>query len=118
MKKIEFLYFDGCPSWKEALANLKKVLQEEHIEAELELINVDSPEKAAEVGFFGSPSIQVDGVDMEGRTGDFSYSCRIYEINGRSTGLPDKQYIRERLLGEEKEVVSIDVDACDDSCCH
>jgi len=115
MKKIEFLYFEGCPSYIEALENLKPVLHEENIDAELELINVDSPEKAAQVGFYGSPSIRIDGVDMEGQTGDFGYSCRIYEINGHSTGMPDKEYIREKLLSQEKEVVPSGA-SCD-SCC-
>ena len=115
MNKIEFLYFEGCPSYIEALENLKQVLQEEDVDAVLELINVDSFEKTAKVGFYGSPSIRIDGLDMEGQTGDFSYSCRIYEINGKSTGLPGKDYIREKLLSQEKEVFSSSTNS--NSCC-
>jgi len=98
MKKIEFLYFEGCPSYKKALDNLKAVLAEEKIKAAVELIHVDSPEDAEKFGFYGSPSIRVDGVDLEGKRGEYSYACRIYEIDGLSTGIPTKEYIRGRLF--------------------
>jgi hypothetical protein len=98
MKKIEFLYFEGCPSYKKALENLRAALAEDNIEAEIKLIRVDSPEKAEALGFYGSPSIRVDGVDLEGKRGEYNYSCRIYEIKGQSTGVPTKEYIREKLF--------------------
>lgn len=101
MKKIELLYFEGCPSYKTALENLKAVLADEKIEAELQLINVDSPEKAEMLKFFGSPSIRVNGVDFEGKTGAYRYSCRIFTIDGQLSRVPTKKYIRERLLSNE-----------------
>lgn len=104
MKKIEFLYFEGCPSYNKALENLKAALVEENIEAEVELIHVDSPEEAEKFGFYGSPSIRVDGVDLEGKRGEYSYSCRIYEIDSLSTGIPTKEFIREKL--NEYRIVS------------
>jgi len=104
MKKIEFLYFEGCPSYNKALENLKTVLVEENIEAAVELIHVDSPEDAEKFEFYGSPSIRVNGVDLEGKRGEHSYSCRIYEIDGLSTGIPTKEFIREKL--NEYRIVS------------
>ena len=101
MMKIEFLYFDGYPSYKTALGNLKAVLASEKIEAELELIKVDSPEKAEMLKFFGSPSIRVNGADFEGKTGAYSYSCRIFHIDGQSSRVPTQKYIRERLFSNE-----------------
>lgn len=115
--KIEFLYFEGCPSYKEALANLKAALAEAGVAEEPELVNVGSPEEAAEVGFYGSPSIRVDGEDLEGRTGDPIYSCRIYEIDGKQTGVPGKDYIRDLLLKRpEKKLTGSGNGDC--ACCQ
>ncbi len=115
--KIEFLYFEGCPSYKEALDNLKAALAEAGIDAEVELLNVETPEKAEGLGFYGSPSIRVDGVDLEGRQGDPIYSCRIYEVGGRQTGAPGKDYIRKLLTNRPGEAGKQNKNGgC--SCCH
>ncbi len=108
MKKIEFFYFEGCPSYKKALDHLKEIINEENIEADLELIRVDSPEDAQKVGFQGSPSIKIDGQDMEGKEGGISFTCRIYNIDGALTGIPSKEYIREKILKQEKVKKSLD----------
>jgi hypothetical protein len=98
MKMIEFLYFEGCPSYEETLRNLKEILAEENIDANLNLIAIRSPEESESKGFYGSPSIRIDGIDLEAMTGKYSYSCRIYKIEGQTTGVPTKEYIRKRLL--------------------
>lgn len=102
MMKIEFYYFDGCPSYKKALDHLKEIIDEENINADLKLIRVDSPEDAQKVGFQGSPSIRINGQDMEGRRDSYNFSCRIYNIDGAFTGIPSKDYIRAKLLNHEK----------------
>lgn len=94
---IEFLYFKSCPAHKQAIANLKTALRESRIQATLKLIAVESPERAAEVGFQGSPSIRIDGKDLEGKNDGVSYSCRIYKIGGKMIGVPTKEYISEKL---------------------
>jgi hypothetical protein len=108
MRKIEFLFFDGCPSYKKALYFLKEIIREENIEVELELIKVESPEDAEEVGFHGSPSIKVDGKDLEGKEGGYSFNCRIYNIDGTLTGIPSKEYIRKNLVKQGKVKKSLD----------
>lgn len=95
--KVEFLYFKSCPGHKQALFNLKAVLAESKIKADLQLINVASETQAAKVGFQGSPSIRVNGKDIDGRNEGYSYSCRIYQINGRITPMPTKEFIQEKL---------------------
>ena len=96
--KIEFLYFDGCPSYIKSLENLQEVISEENLIAELALIKIDGPEQAEENKFFGSPSIRINGKDLEGRDGEASFNCRIYTINGQMTGIPSKGFIRENLV--------------------
>jgi hypothetical protein len=97
MKKIELLYFESCPLYKQALENLRAVLAENHIDAEIELINVDSPDKTEGLGFYGSPSIRINGVDLEEKDGKYTYACRMYTINGQQVGVPTIDYIQERL---------------------
>lgn len=96
---ITFLYFDGCPNSAPTLENLKAALAELNLDAVLSVIEVKDPEQAAAVGFLGSPSILVGGRDLETAQPPVgsSFSCRIYEIDGRRTGRLSKEYIKARL---------------------
>jgi len=97
--KISFLYFKGCPNSAPSLENLKSAIADLNLDAELSIIEVKDPQQAAVAGFLGSPSILVEGRDLE--TGQpptgSSFSCRIYEIEGRRTGLLPKHCITSRL---------------------
>ena len=95
--KIELLYFDNCPSYKRALANIKAALKEENLQAELIMIKVESEEKAQRVGFQGSPSVRINGKDLEGRNEGFSFSCRLYRENGKPSTAPSKDVIIAKL---------------------
>jgi hypothetical protein len=95
--KVEFLYFQSCPGHKQALINLKAALQESKINADLVLINVASEAQAAKVGFQGSPSIRVNGKDIDGRNEGHAYGCRIYQIGGKVTPIPTKEFIQAKL---------------------
>ncbi len=97
--KIELLYFDSCPSYKQALANIKAALKEKNLQAEIVLINVKSEEKAEKVGFQGSPSVRINGKDIEGRDEGFSFSCRIYSVNGKTAVAPSKEAIIAKIDG-------------------
>ena len=95
--KVEFLYFNECPAHRQALVNLKAALQESNNQADLTTVDVRSAEQAEKVGFQGSPSIRVNGKDLDGRNDGFSFACRIYNIDGKITPTPTKEFIKERL---------------------
>jgi hypothetical protein len=95
--RIELLYFNSCPSYKQALANIKAALKAKNLQAELKLINVESEEQAEKVGFQGSPSVRINGKDLEGRDEGFSFSCRLYYVNGKPTVAPSKEEIIAKL---------------------
>ncbi len=95
--RVEFLYFQSCPGHRQALLNLKAALRESAVRADLILINVTSPKQAEKVRFQGSPSIRVNGKDLDGRDEGFSYGCRIYQIAGKITPTPTKDFIQERI---------------------
>jgi len=98
--KIELYYFDGCPSWKQALENLERALREEGVAAEVETIRVESEADAQARRFIGSPTIRIDGVDLEGPQADekgYGFGCRVYVYNGRYAPFPSVEQIRAAL---------------------
>jgi len=95
--QVEFLYFKSCPGHKQALINLRAALRESGITTELKLIEVTSEAQAERVGFQGSPSIRVNGKDLDGRDQGHLYGCRIYQIDGKITATPTKDFIERKL---------------------
>lgn len=96
--RIEFLYFEGCPSWGNAYFNLIQVLKEEGIKAEIEMIKVMDGEHAEKVKFLGSPSIRIDGEDIEGKVEEgYAMRCRIYQTPDGLHGWPSKDMIRRAV---------------------
>jgi hypothetical protein len=79
--RIEFLYFTGCPSWKRALEDLREVMEEMGIDDEIEMVEIKTGEDVQRHRFLGSPSIRVNGRDIEERMAndtDYSMRCRVY----------------------------------------
>ena len=95
--KIEVLYFASCPTAKDAITNLKAVLKERNIRADVKLIAVETEEKAEKLGFQGSPSIRVNGKDLEGRDEGYAFSCRMYDDEGKMRPVPSKALISKKL---------------------
>lgn len=94
---IEFLYFDDCPSWISALQNLKNVINTDFPDEKVDLIRVHSIEDARHHNFQGSPSIRIDGRDLEGKDSGYSFNCRLYMEQGKLSGVPSEALIRERI---------------------
>ena len=100
MPKIELLYWDGCPSHPEAGALLEEVLEEKGVDADVELLEVRSDAEAAELRFPGSPTIRIDGrdVDPAGADAPPALTCRIYHFpDGRVSPVPSREQLEEAL---------------------
>lgn len=100
-KKISFQYFDGCPNSTRTLKNIQELLNESNlIDCELEVIEVPNPEQAQELNFQGSPTVLLNGVDIytEQVPDSFSYSCRIFNIEGKKSGVLTKDYLQRKLM--------------------
>lgn len=93
--KVALLYFDGCPNWRQTLEDIQAVLKEYQVSAEVELVKVPSHRKAQRLAFLGSPTVRVDGVDVEPDIPDSGYGleCRIYWVEDRPMGRPPKEWI-------------------------
>lgn len=98
--KIEVLYFDGCPNHKPAVERVTAVLQEEGITTLVLEVYVSDHAAAQALGFLGSPSIRVDGDDVEPTarsSREYAMMCRTYLVKGRPVGLPSHETIRHAL---------------------
>lgn len=103
--KIELLYFAGCPTYKRAEELLKEVLEDIRAEASVEVKKIDSPEQAEAEKFLGSPSIRVNGVDIDPaarESFDFGLKCRIYHTAQGLRGWPDKEMISLAIVSNKR----------------
>ena len=97
---IDVYFWEGCPSHPEALALLREVMEEHGISASVELHEVFTHAEAVELAFPGSPTIRVDGVDIDptGAASPPSLSCRVYRSpNGRVSPVPSREQLEEAL---------------------
>jgi hypothetical protein len=98
--QIELLYWAGCPSHPEARALLDAVLAERGIDAVVDVREVHTDREAADLAFPGSPTIRVDGrdIDPDGAAAPPSLTCRIYRRpDGRVSPLPTREQLEEAL---------------------
>ena len=94
---VELLFWEGCPSHPEALAQLRDILRTEAIGSAVELVEVTSDEQAQRERFPGSPTIRIDGEDIvpPGDGEPFSLTCRVYQTrDGRISAVPDPEDVR------------------------
>jgi hypothetical protein len=97
---VELLWWDGCPSHPQALAQLEGVLREEGLDTTVDLIEVASDEQARRERFPGSPTIRIDGRDIvdPDETEPFSLTCRVYRTrDGKISPVPDPEDVREAV---------------------
>lgn len=103
---IEVLYFDGCPNHERLLVHLPRLLQREGIPASIALINVQDDDQAQHQRFLGSPTIRVNGRDVDpgaaDRT-DYGVKCRIYQTPGGLTGVPPDEWILDALADDKED---------------
>ncbi len=104
-QNIELFYLGGCPSWERALHNLEEALRVEKLNVPVSKVLVQSDEEAQKMRFLGSPTIRIDGVDLEGADADtrpYMLGCRIYPEGDQTIGWPSVEMIR-RVLQREPE---------------
>ena len=89
---VALLYFAGCPSWKVADERLRAIAAERP-DITVRHHRVDTVEEAGRVGFHGSPSILVDGVDVFAGAG-VGLSCLLYQTPDGPAGAPIVEQLR------------------------
>ena len=96
MTTIELIYFDGCPSWEHAWNDLGEILAATRVESAVQLRNIEDVPDVQRRGFGGSPTLRIDGRDLEGYDGPPVYACRRY-LDNQGRGWPDRQHLVNAL---------------------
>ncbi len=98
--RVELLWWRGCPSWRDARAQLAEAMRAAGLDPDsLESRELTTEAAARDEGFAGSPTIRVDGRDVQA-SGDqpAALTCRVYRLrDGRPSPLPDPDDLREAL---------------------
>ncbi|MDQ3587018.1 MAG: DUF2703 domain-containing protein [Actinomycetota bacterium] len=94
------MWWEGCPSHPQALAQLREVLGEEGLDSRrVDVREVPSDETAEREGFVGSPTIRIDGRDIAPTEGEpVGLTCRVYRArDGGVSPIPDREDLRDAL---------------------
>lgn len=118
--KIEILYLMDCPWCVKTKRVVTNIVKEMELDAKIEEILIDSDKKAKKYNFVGSPTIKINGKDIQdtvekGRclpcekkakkdkeTKDFvknecACGCRVYQYKGKTYPYPPKNMIKETI---------------------
>lgn len=98
--KVEVLYFEGCPNHAPAVERVRAVLADEGVMAGILQVEVNDTVKAEALGFLGSPSVRINGTDVEvstGTTPPAGLSCRTYMHGSVREGVPPVEAIRRAI---------------------
>jgi hypothetical protein len=97
--KVEVLYFKGCPNHEPAVEQVRRALASEGIAASVDEVEIVDPMMAQELSFLGSPSVRIDGIDVEPTAREvttYGFGCRTYaDSEGKRSGLPPLELIKE-----------------------
>jgi hypothetical protein len=100
LPRVEVLYFAGCPNYEGVLELIERAAAELALEPQIDLVEVSDAQAAVELRFLGSPTVRVDGRDVEPGAearGDFTFSCRLYRTDRGVVEAPDSVWIRTAL---------------------
>lgn len=102
MPRVEILFFPGCPNYLETYELVRRVATELGVDPQIELVEVADADAADDQHFLGSPTVRVDGRDVEPGADDrhdYGFSCRVYRSAHGVAPSPDESWIREALAG-------------------
>jgi len=99
--KIEVLYFEGCPNHMPAMEMVRETLHSLGRQDRIHEVQVRTQSEAEAIRFVGSPSIRIDGSDIELRARNakrFGLSCRTYVDGLHRGGVPSRELLRRAIM--------------------
>jgi hypothetical protein len=99
-KAVELLWFSDCSNHPAARALLEEVIAELAPGTPVRDVDATDPATARRLRFAGSPTIRVDGVDVDPSyvdPGDYTPRCRLYRTSAGLRGLPERSWIEDAL---------------------
>ncbi|MCH8026565.1 MAG: DUF2703 domain-containing protein [candidate division Zixibacteria bacterium] len=103
--KIELLVFDGCPNSEPTEKLIRETMSELDADGKIEVVTVVDNDDAVAKRFLGSPSVRVNGKDLEieeDATTQYSMRCRIYRTDESQSGLPSKEVLIKAIQAARK----------------
>src|SRR5439155_17336685 len=97
---VELLFWEGCPSHPRALADLRAALAAEGLDPDDVVVReITTEEQAAREVFVGSPTIRIDGVDVQDPGEEpAGLTCRLFRRrDGRISPTPDPADVRDAI---------------------
>ena len=97
---MHILFFAGCPNYEKTREMVEAASSAAGVVSELRLTEVTSQAEAERLRFLGSPSVRVDGRDVEPGADEretFVLACRIYRTDAGVTGQPAEEWLQAAL---------------------
>ena len=104
--RVEVLSFAGCPHVRAAVALVEQVARDTAVDVDLRRIDVADATAAVERRFLGSPTVRVEGRDVEpgsDERADFILACRLYQSPDGPRGLPRREWLEAALRATKEE---------------
>lgn len=98
--RVEILTFSGCPNAEITRRRVRRALDLEGRAADIIDVLVETHDAAQELRFLGSPSVRVNGKDIEPDAEsrvDYALMCRTYRDESRIVGFPPLPVIRNAI---------------------
>lgn len=102
--EVELLWFSDCPNHAAARGMLQEVIAEIAPDTPIRDLDATDPVTAEHLRFPGSPTIRVDGRDIDPGyvdPGDYTPRCRLYRTESGLRGLPERRWIEDALRRPE-----------------
>jgi hypothetical protein len=96
---IEILHTDECPFWEETLRLIEKAVTESGMKIHVKTTRISSVAEAKRLGFPGSPTVRINGVDVDPATRETEgyMGCRIYRYQDRMFEYPPEAMIKSAI---------------------
>jgi len=102
---VEMLHTKDCPNAAEFLARLRALVADAGVSEPVQVRRIDDAEQAQRERFLGSPTVRVNGRDVDpgaGRREDYGLSCRLYAGTDGLRGTPPDEWVLTALRREPR----------------
>lgn len=103
---LELLYLEGCPNHDATVNLVRSVLEAEGVPTDFRQIAVRSREDAEALDFPGSPTVRVNGQDIERSSSNrlgIGLACRTYLVEGKVQGVPPRPWLEKTIRAARKQ---------------
>jgi len=117
--RVEVLYFEGCPNHAPTVERVRAELLSHGLPKEIEEVEIHNQAEAEALGFLGSPSVRINGLDIEREARNlksFGMSCRTYLEGTVRSGSPSSDLIGRALNEQTTQAGGRATFKSDDSC--